>query len=372
MAVLLFASTAIRANDQGLGRTWAKLDQDKKLTIGYFGGSITVGAGASKLNETSWRALTTAWFRKQFPAAQVTEVSAAIGGTGSNLGVYRCGPDLLSKHPDLVFVEFSVNDHGFAKDQELRWTEGIVRQIWHANPAADIVFVYTAGKPYYDAFYSKGTIPDVIQWQQQIADHYGIATVNVGKALCDTILAGKGTWETLTRDGIHPLDNGYAIYEQTILGFLQAHRQDKPVPPVTTLPAAVAPLPIDTVTLTDASSLDPTGWTKDPQPMEGHYPHQLTANVPGTSLDFPFHGSAIGLYWLAAPDSGKIEYSIDSGAPVTVSGWDSAGSKHAHARYTILRDDLPPGDHVLHLKISADKDTLSTGNWTRLGAFFSF
>src|SRR6202035_2996162 len=109
-------------------------------TIGYFGGSITAGAGASDASKTSWRALTTAWFKAHFPDAAITEVNAAIGGTGSDLGVFRCQDDLLSKHPDLVFVEFAVNDGGGAELRIKRCMEGIVRQIWKANPNADIIF----------------------------------------------------------------------------------------------------------------------------------------------------------------------------------------------------------------------------------------
>ena len=44
------------------------------------------GSGASKPNETSYRALTTRWFREQFPKAELVEINAAIGGTGSDLG----------------------------------------------------------------------------------------------------------------------------------------------------------------------------------------------------------------------------------------------------------------------------------------------
>ena len=129
------AANAMAAETQpSLGRTFAKLANKKQLTIGYFGGSITAGAGASNAAKTSWRARTTAWFKEHFPEAAITEVNAAIGGTGSDLGAFRCANDLLTKDPDLVFIEFAVNDGGTPELRVKRSMEGVVRQILTSNP----------------------------------------------------------------------------------------------------------------------------------------------------------------------------------------------------------------------------------------------
>ena len=50
------------------------------------------------------------WFQDTFPQAKLTAVNAAIGGTGSDLGALRCAVDVIAQRPDLVFVEFNIND----------------------------------------------------------------------------------------------------------------------------------------------------------------------------------------------------------------------------------------------------------------------
>ena len=77
----------------GLPNVLAKLRASKTVKIAYFGGSITEANG--------WRTKTLAWFRKQWPKADISEINAAIGGTGSNLGVYRLQQDALRFQPDL-------------------------------------------------------------------------------------------------------------------------------------------------------------------------------------------------------------------------------------------------------------------------------
>jgi hypothetical protein len=91
-----------------------------EVKVGYLGGSITAQQG--------WRVKTLAHFQKTWPQAKFSEINAAIGGTGSDLGVFRVKQDVLDQRPDLLFVEFAVNDGGAAPGQIQRCMEGIVRQ----------------------------------------------------------------------------------------------------------------------------------------------------------------------------------------------------------------------------------------------------
>jgi hypothetical protein len=106
---------------EGLGNFFAKVKAGKEIKVAYFGGSITAAAG--------WRVKTLKWLQEQYPNAKFSEINAAIGGTGSDLGVFRCYQDVIAKKPDLVFVEFAVNDGSAPPANIWRTMEGIVRQI---------------------------------------------------------------------------------------------------------------------------------------------------------------------------------------------------------------------------------------------------
>ena len=119
----------------GLPNVISKLKTGAEARIAYLGGSITAQDG--------WRPKTLNWFRQQFPNAKVSEINAAIGGTGSDLGVFRLRHDVLEHKPDLLFVEFAVNDGGAPPLQIYRCMEGIVRQTWKNDSTTDICFVNT-------------------------------------------------------------------------------------------------------------------------------------------------------------------------------------------------------------------------------------
>ena len=104
----------------GLPNFFAKAMNGDSVTVAYFGGSITAQNG--------WRTTSLDWFKTRFPKARFTEINAAIGGTGSDFGVFRLKDHVLKFKPDLVFVEFAVNDGNASSEKIIRSMEGIVRQ----------------------------------------------------------------------------------------------------------------------------------------------------------------------------------------------------------------------------------------------------
>ena len=206
---------------QSLANTHYKLTVEKKLTVGYIGGSVTVGVGASNQEKTSWRARTTQWLKTTYPSATIQEGNAAIGATGSFLGVCRIQEELLQPYnPDLVFIEFAINDyyHACLYDESVRNMESMVRMILSANPNADIVLVYTANST------TAGQDFDAIMAFEEVAKHYGLYSVNLGKTLVaregSDALKSKGKYLT---DTVHPNDAGYEKYASYVIELLSSN-----------------------------------------------------------------------------------------------------------------------------------------------------
>jgi len=363
--------TPIQRNvNQALANSWGKATSTHRLTVGYLGGSITEGAGASSSTK-NYRALTTAWLKTRLSGVAITEINAAVGGTGSELGAYRCGQDLLSKQPDLVFVEFAVNDYRGNADRIKIAMEGIVRQILTQNPSTDIVFIYTLNQKAASETYDKGLGLPSMDAHEAVALHYQIPSINVGRALWNTIQAGAGTWDSLTVDSTHPNDQGYAIYADAITPVLDAWLKQAAAQMAAphTLPAPLTSNVLGKATLVDAWDLNAPGWTQENTSLANRFPHRIACNVPGTVLTYAFRGYAVGVYWLVAPDSGDIEWSLDGSAWATLSSWDTYALSYTRATSrgfgTLL---LTSTDHVLQLRISATKNAQSTGTWIRIGA----
>lgn len=104
-------------NTARLKRAINKAQKGEEVTIAYIGGSITQGAGAIPIHKNcyayqSYQALVKKFAQNE---KQVHFIKAGVGGTPSELGMIRFDRDVLrdgKAAPDIVVVEFAVNDEG--------------------------------------------------------------------------------------------------------------------------------------------------------------------------------------------------------------------------------------------------------------------
>lgn len=163
-----------------LQNTYAKWVHGEPITVAYYGGSVTYGTGASNPSEKTWRALVTRWLEEHHPDGEVKEINAALGGTGSMLGAYRVERDVIPYQPDLVFIEFAINDTYCLNtpDEIRRYYEAIVRRLRESNPYCDIVAVYST-----DAIRcSSSPLYAQAAAQEEVAVHYNLPSINMGKS----------------------------------------------------------------------------------------------------------------------------------------------------------------------------------------------
>ncbi len=93
-----------------------KAKSGEDVNICYIGGSITQGAGATPINTECYAYKSFLGFKKLMgDGDNVHYVKAGVGGTPSELGMIRFDRDVLrdgTVEPDIVVVEFAVNDDG--------------------------------------------------------------------------------------------------------------------------------------------------------------------------------------------------------------------------------------------------------------------
>jgi lysophospholipase L1-like esterase len=310
----------------GLPNFFAKLKAGDEVRVGYLGGSITAANG--------WRVKSLAWLKEQYPSAKLSEINAAIGGTGSDLGVFRANQDVISKKPDLLFVEFAVNDGGAKPENIQRCMEGIVRQTWKADPNTDICFVYTISEPMLKD-YQSGFLSSSATAMEGVANHYGIPSiafgVEVAKQVTDGSLIFTGKPDPakpgerfFTGDNVHPGDTGHEVYQTVIARSFTAMKDTGTGGPHKV--TAKDPLHADNwenakIVPISASMLKGK-WTKldatQPGLAKGFHhrlPDMYRAEEPGASLEFILEGRVAQVYGLVGPDGGEVEIQIDGGTP---------------------------------------------------------
>lgn len=372
------ASTPVRT----LGRVFQKLKAGQNVTIAYFGGSITAAPG--------YRVKTFKWFQETFPKAKLTEVNAAIGGTGSDLGAFRCQTDVIAKKPDLVFVEFNINDGSPANEFRKATMEGIVRQLWASESRPEIVFLYTTSR----------TLNHPRVSHPAVARHYGIPEIDLqpplvealkrpdlpkptAEQLKDAKLDWKAPGQVFMRDSVHPSDLGHTIYTETIVVYLKTQIGAKPSP-LPTLPKPLTSDEFAKVRMVPPGAAKLSGnWEVLPPSGQGRYTQgTINARQPGDSLVFEFEGTALGLFLNVQKDGGKFQWTIDDGKslPADRTYGGPLGSKRGvidtapgpyfpRNHYAMLACGLPEGKHTLTITVLPERDKTSTGHRLLIGYF---
>lgn len=342
--------------------------REEPVRVSFFGGSITAGAGASD-PKFSYRSLLTDWMKRQYPKAKIQPFNAAIGGTGSWLGAYRCWDDVGYQRPDLVIVEFAVNDGGVPENEVLANMEGIVRKLRVNTPSKpDILFVYTMVTGQLEEF-KRGELPATTRYHEKIAEHYGIPSVAMSRYAADQIIAGKLTAEQFAKDSVHPTDAGYALYLEALKAYFEkavtVSSEAKPLPK----PLVQRPLQTAKLISYDWSELD-AGWLGWQLSSFDKIPHLAVSDKPGSTITLKFKGAQVGIYGIIGPDTGNIEYSLDGGEWKHKVLFDKYCLEYARPQAFKLVEGLDPApERTLKIRIAEDTPEGSKGRFTRLGYF---
>ena len=378
----------------GIGHFLKKVNAGTPVTVAYLGGSITAQNG--------WRPLTTAWLQQTYPQTKFTEVHAAIGGTGSSLGVFRVGHDALVKNPDLLFVEFATNDGSTPPVEIWRQMEGIIRQTWRKDPTTDIVFTYTitAGMM---PDYGKGLCPRAASAMEQLADHYGIPSIGFGPRVAAEVKAGRlvmtlaaAEKETavptdtpardrviverlakegkllFAKDGVHPVvpvnpqnlfaeTVGHTFYLMSITNGFTQMVGSKPVDHAAQLATPFIETNMEQAKMVPVCQEMLRGsWRKlDPaDPKMKSFSNRMGdlwyASTPGDSLSFSFKGSCCKIYDLLGPDGGQVWVSVDGKKATRVTPrFDSYCTYHRIATLNVF--DGAEGIHTVEITVDAEQ-----------------
>ena len=183
----------------------------ERLNVVFFGASLTWGANASDPQLTSYRARVAQQMEATYPQAHFTFWDSAIGGPGSQLGVFRLDRDVLRHTPDLVFLDFSANDNIYHDTPELLASyESLVRRIITEGHAPVIQMILPFGNNVQAADFDKMKRRDA---HIEISKAYHTTVGDAILLAVERVRSGATTIDQLwSHDWGHPGDLGYQLF----------------------------------------------------------------------------------------------------------------------------------------------------------------
>ena len=374
-AILLLLAPALQAQTKyplreavechprnGLPNFLAKVATGKTVKVAYLGGSITAAPG--------WRVQSRKWLHDKYPNATFEGIHAAIGGTGLDLGVFRLERDVLQHKPDLLFVEFAVNDGGASPERIHKAMEGIIRQTWKADPETDICYVYTLTERMLGDLQA-GKMPRAASAMEELADRYGIPSIHFGVEVARLEAAGELIFKApkpkdpatkptvFSTDGVHPhVETGHRLYVEAIA---------RSWPKIAAAGGKVGPHKI-------VAPLRPDNWEKArlvsirPDMLQGEWkklapdnplakrfqrnmPELYQAAKPSATLSFTFEGTSVGIFDILGPDGGQLSVQLNDSKSVTRNRIDGYCTYHRMSKFNV-GTELKPGIHTIKVTLT--------------------
>lgn len=201
-------------DNSALAAAMKKAEAGEPVTIATIGGSITQGTisigplDKEIKTKACYADIFFAWWKETFPNSKVTVVNAGIGGTDSYLGVHRVQEDVLDYHPDVVLIEYSVNDG--ANNSYKNSYDNLVRKVLQSENSPAVLLLFMA----------QTSLVSAQSVHQLIGFNYELPMVshhNLIKHFYDT---GRYTESDLSGDVSHPSVFGHALVGEMLWKYL--------------------------------------------------------------------------------------------------------------------------------------------------------
>lgn len=319
---------------QDVAEAFSRAANGAPLRYVAIGGSITQ-AGEGWIGD---------WLRQQFPKSQVTSVNSGISGTGSSLGIFRIDRDVIAYQPDLVAIEFCVNDLGLPDAQAIRYMESLVVRLKSLPHPPAIIILEAATRDGVN-----------LSRHRRVAQHYGLLEVDLQTATNEYLATTGESWSMLFGDTVHPNRAGHALYRSVIEKALQpiadeASRGTQIVDNAKTLPSPLSsePLLLDGRMVPLQGLREPSDrWTSEAAPRADwsrFFQGVLSASEPGAALQIPFRGTAAGVFFAMNKDFGTFYMNVDDDLPTHVATNTRSGFSS-----TLISTNLTACEHLFTL-----------------------
>ncbi len=175
-----------------------------KTNVFFLGDSISDGSGSN--GGRSFKKLVENWFTENAKSATAC-LNVSIGATDSYLAVHRVDRDVLSKNPDVIFIEY-IND--LDNDFYKATMESLIRKCLSApnNPAVVLIEMVLEDGGNCQACHAAA------------AKAYGVPVLSYRDAVMPEVEAGNFRFNQISGDGTHPNNLGHSWVAEIVTHFL--------------------------------------------------------------------------------------------------------------------------------------------------------
>lgn len=289
----------------------AKAQDGENVTLAYIGGSITEGGRT----DTCYVSRSAKYFADTFGTGNnVSFINAGLSGTSSVVGLMRAQKDILDASPDIIFIEFSVNDH-----PEMIYKKGyesLVKRCLSEPDAPAVVLIINRAKGGYS----------MQEQMAAIGKNYDLPIISMDNALTNAFNSGLLTVDDYYTDEYHPHEAGNALIADSIAYFYRQVLKTENFTGAYTIPETVVygtEYQSGTIVSLDSLNNFSSGSFAQSAPGYGPLPYTLKHSAGGDNTPMTFTTTGKGIFIVFSANQsntfGNINVTVN-GQTTTISG----------------------------------------------------
>ena len=207
---ILNSSLISKGNNYRLKNVIEKMKNGQEVWVATLGGSITEGIGPTNYTD-GYAYQFLRLLQNQYNSENIHLNNAGLSGTPSLLGLLRYDSDVVErfgKVPDLLIVEFAVNDDDSLENQKA--FEGIIRKALQESPETAVIALYSAAE--YGNTRSK---------KEEISNYYSVPQIDVLEAVNLAFSKKKLKNHQFYTDNVHPTKEGHQIIADCLMNLVK-------------------------------------------------------------------------------------------------------------------------------------------------------
>ncbi len=331
-------------NTRRLQQVFLRMQGGEEVTVAYLGGSITEGYLVNSKQNYAYK--TTAWLKKTFGNDNIRHVNAGLSGTSSTIGLLRVQADVLDEAPDLVFVEFAVNDANDTTSKMMY--ESLVSRIVNSETAPAVVLVFTVLENGYTCE----------EHMSSVGEAYELPMISVDAALSEELLAGTIAWADYAQDEAHPTNQGHTYISEFIqylfADIMQKQTLDAEMDYTACKKLGDAYSGMNFYNTKNLYLPQPGGFIESNSNITHFQSNWLWGKEAGDGLKFTMTGKNLILLYKEANSAnlgtaevyvdGKLSAKVNANSP---SGWNNPQT-------AIVLNEVTEGEHEIEIRIAED------------------